>query len=171
METPHGVPALSYALRESKRPGKFNKQKALELGVPEGPLFSKLQKGNTVTLKDGRTVNPDMVLGPARPGRTIVFSGDSRPNVAMIQFAKDADVLIHEATFTSEHEDIAYQYGHTTARQAAQIASEAHVGQLFLTHISPRYLDHREILKDAKQEFLHTSVPKDFDEITVSLKK
>ena len=170
LHTPHGVPALAYALRESGRPGKFNKQKALNLGIPEGPLFSKLQKGNIITLKDGRTITPDMVLGPPRPGRTIVFSGDSRPNVSMIEFAKEADVLIHEATFTSEHEDIAYQYGHSTARQAAQIASEAQVKQLFLTHISPRYLDYKKILNDAKQEFPQTIVPKDFDEISVALK-
>jgi len=170
LETLHGVPTLAYALRESKRPGKFNKKKALDLGVPEGPLFSKIQKGNTITLDDRKKITPDMVLGPARPGRTIVFSGDTRPFVTMISFAKKADVLIHEATFTSEHEEIAYQYGHTTAQQAAQIAKEAEVKKLILTHISPRYLNHIEILKDAKEEFSNTIVPKDFDEVNIALK-
>lgn len=167
----HGIPALAYRLVEDTRPGKFNKPKALELGIPEGPLFSKLQRGKTITTPDGSVITPDMILGPPRPGRTIVFSGDTRPCEEMIPFCKHADVLIHEATFDSSLEDIAYQYGHTTAVQAARIAKESSVGSLFLIHISPRYLDYRVLLTEAKKIFSNCFVPKDFDMFTVPLKK
>lgn len=171
MAVDHGIPAVAYMLKEDMRPGRFNKPKALELGIPEGPLFSKLQKGNSITLDDGRVITPDMVLGQPRPGRKIVISGDTRPYQPMVAFAKNADVLIHEATFDSELEDIALDYGHTTARQAAVIAKKANVGKLFLVHISPRYLDHRVLEEDAKKIFPQSFVPKDFQEVEVPLKK
>jgi ribonuclease Z len=167
----HGVPALAYCLVENMRPGKFDKPKALSLGIPEGPLFSKLQKGETISLKDGRKITPDVVLGPERKGRKIVFSGDTRPMKEMVEFAKDADVLIHEATFESELEDVAGEYGHTTAAQAAEIAKEANVEKLFLIHISPRYIDYRLLEEDARKIFKESFVPKDFQEIEVKLKK
>ena len=171
LKVDHGVPALSYKLVEDMRPGKFNKPRALELGVPEGPLFSKLQHGKTVTLTDGTIIKPEMILGPPRLGRTIVYSGDTRPCEAMIDFCKNADVLIHEATFDSSLEDIAFQYGHTTAKQAATIASKAKVDTLYLIHISPRYLDHRVLQNEARQIFSKSFVPRDFDMVTVPLKK
>jgi len=167
----HGVPALAYSLVENMRPGKFDKPKALKMGIPEGPLFSKLQKGETVTLKDGREISPDMILGPERKGRKIVISGDTVPVKNMAEFAKDADVLVHEATFESELEDVADDYGHTTAFQAGEIAKKAKVGKLFLIHISPRYLDHRVLENDAKKAFKDSIVPKDFQEFEVKLKK
>ena len=141
----HGVPTLSYCLEEKMRPGKFNKQKALELGIPEGPLFSKIQKGQTIVLTDGKKITPEMILGPARKGRKIVISGDTRPIDKMVDFAKDADVLIHEATFDSSLEDISLDYGHTNASQAAEIAKKAYVDKLFLIHISPRYNENNVI--------------------------
>jgi len=167
----HGVPALAYALEEKKRPGKFNKPKALKLGIPEGPLFSKLQHGETITLEDGRKITPDMVLGPSRKGRKIVISGDTIPLSKMIDFAKDADVLIHEATFDSSLEDVSFEYGHTTARQAAEIAKEANVGELYLTHISPRYNNGKDLEDEANKIFKKSFVPKDFQEINIRLKK
>jgi ribonuclease Z len=167
----HGVPALAYCLVENMRPGKFDKPKALSLGIPEGPLFSKLQKGETISLKDGRKITPDVVLGHERKGRKIVFSGDTRPMKEMVEFAKDADVLIHEATFESELEDVAGEYGHTTAAQAAEIAKEANVEKLFLIHISPRYIDYRLLEEDARKIFKESFVPKDFQEIDIKLKK
>jgi len=167
----HGVPGVAYSLEEKMRPGKFDKPKALGLGIPEGPFFSKLQKGKTITLKDGRKITPNMVLGSPRQGRKIVFSGDTEPLDTMIKFSKNADVLIHEATFDSNLEDIAGQYGHTTAHQAAEIAKKANVGELFLTHVSPRYLDKRVLENDAKDVFKNSYVPRDFDEIEVKLKK
>jgi ribonuclease Z len=167
----HGVPALAYSIIENMRPGKFDKPKALKMGIPEGPLFSKLQKGETITLEDGRKITPSMVLGPKRKGRKIVISGDTIPVKNMIEFAKDADVLIHEATFESELEDVAVDYGHTTGFQAGEIAKKANVDKLFLTHISPRYLDYRVLENDAKKAFKNSIVPKDFQEFEVKLKK
>ncbi len=167
----HGIPSLAYSLIEAKRPGRFNKPKALSLGIPEGPLFNKLQKGTAITLEDGTLVTPSMVLGPSRRGRKIVFSGDTRPTKNMISFAQDADVLIHEATFASDLEETALNYGHSTAAHAAEIAKKAKVKALYLTHISPRYMDYRDIQDDAREIFAESYVPKDFDQVTVSLEK
>jgi ribonuclease Z len=167
----HNVPALAYSIEENKRPGKFYKSKALGLGIPEGPLFNKLQKGQKITLNNGKKINPDMVLGPPRKGRKVVISGDTIPYEKLVNFSKNADILIHDATFNSEFEDIARDYGHTTALQAAEIAKKAKVGKLYLTHISPRYLDHQIIQDDARKVFKNSFVPKDFQEIVVRLKK
>jgi len=171
MSVKHGIPAFAYSLVEKMRPGKFDKPKALKLGIPEGPLFSKLQHGKTITLKDGRTITPDMILGPSRKGRKIVISGDTKPVDEMISFAKDADVLVHEATFDSSLEDVAGEYGHTTAAQAANIAKKAGVDKLYLTHISPRYLDDRVLENEACQVFKNSFSSRDFQEVEIKLKK
>jgi ribonuclease Z len=171
LKVKHNVPAFSYCLQEHQRPGKFNKPKALELEVPEGPLFSKLQGGQAITLANGKKITPDMILGPSRNGRKIVISGDTMPCEEMVAFSKNADVLVHEATFDSELGDIAKEYGHTTAAQAAEIAKKAGVEKLFLVHISPRYLDYRVIENDARKIFIQSFVPKDFQEIEIKLKK
>jgi ribonuclease Z len=171
LKVDHNVPAFSYCLREHQRPGKFNKPKALKIGIPEGPLFSKLQRGQTVNLPNGAKITPDMILGPSRKGRKIVISGDTKPCEEMIAFSKDADILVHEATFDSRLEAIAKEYGHTTASQAATIAKKARVEKLFLVHISPRYLDFRVLEDEARTVFLHSYVPKDFQEIEIRLHK
>ena len=167
----HGVPTIAYTLEEKMRPGKFDKPKALKLGIPEGPLFSNLQHGETIILKDGKKITPDMVLGSPRKGRKIVISGDTVPIDKMVDFAKNADVLIHEATFDSSLEEISSEYGHSTAFQAAEIAKAANVDKLFLTHISPRYLDNRILEDEARKVFKNSFVPKDFQEVEVKLKK
>ncbi|HIH29255.1 MAG TPA: ribonuclease Z [Thermoplasmata archaeon] len=167
----HNVPAFAYRLNEFQRAGKFNKPKALKMGIPEGPLFSKLQKGQTITLPNGEKVTPDMILGPSRKGRTIVISGDTKPCEQMIGFSEDADILIHEGTFDSKLQDIAKEYGHTTAAQAAEIAKKAKVEKLYLVHISPRYLDFHVLEDEARSVFPHSYVPKDFQEVEVKLKK
>jgi len=167
----HGVPTIAYALEEKMRPGKFNKPKALKLGMPEGPLFSKLQRGESVILKNGRKIKPNMVLGPPRMGRKIVISGDTKPIEEMIDFARDADVLIHEATFDSTLEDISSDFGHSTALQAAKIAKKANVDKLLLTHISPRYLDDNVLQDEARKMFKNSHVVKDFQEVDIKLKK
>jgi ribonuclease Z len=167
----HNVPTLAYSLKEDMRVGRFNKPKALKLGVPEGPFFSKLQRGESITLENGREITPDMVLGPPRPGRKIVISGDTKLCEKLIDFSRDADVLIHDATFDSELEDVAEDYGHATAYQAAEVAKRANVEKLFLIHVSPRYLDHRVLEKDARKVFKNSFVPKDFQEVEVKLKK
>jgi ribonuclease Z len=171
LKVKHGIPAFAYCLEEKKRPGKFDKSKALGLGIPEGPLFSKLQRGENINLQNGKKISPKSVLGPPRKGRKIVISGDTIPIKNMISFAKDADVLIHEATFDSSLEDISNEYGHTTASQAADIAKKAKVERLYLTHISPRYINSDTLEKEAKKIFKNSFVPKDFQEVEVKLKK
>ena len=171
LKVSHNVPALAYSVKEYQRAGKFNKSKALKMGIPEGPLFSKLQKGQTIILSNGEKVTPDLILGPSRKGRKIVISGDTKPSNQIIGFSEDADVLIHEATFDSRLQDIAREYGHTTAAQAAEIAKEAGVEKLFLVHISPRYLDYHVLEDEARSVFPHSYAPKDFQEIEVKLKK
>ena len=167
----HNVPALGYVLEEDMRPGRCNKKKALELGIPEGPLFGRLQRGESIKLKDGRMITPDMVLGPPRPGRKVVYTGDTKPCNKVVEFARNADLLIHDATFLSDLEDVAIEYGHSTARQAAEIAKEANVDRLVLTHISPRYLDDRAIEEEAKNIFENSIVARDFLKLEVKLRK
>lgn len=166
----HNVPTLSYCLEEDIRPGKFNKERALELGVPEGPMFRKLQKGEEVKI-NGKVIKPSMVLGKPRPGRKITISGDTAPCDALISFAKGSDVLIHDATFDSSFEERANEYGHSTAKQAGEIAKKACVEKLFLTHISPRYKSTDVLEKEARDIFPETFVARDFMEVEVKLKK
>lgn len=169
LATKHNVPSLAYSLEEHMRPGKFNKPKALHLDIPEGPLFSKLQHGQTITLKNGTTITPGMVLGPPRKGRKIVITGDTTYDENLIQFSKEADVLIHDATFDSTFVESA-EYGHSTAAQAAMIAKQADADTLFLTHLSPRYLDPKVIEDDARKIFPRSFAAKDLQEIEVKLK-
>lgn len=170
IEACHNVPTLAYCLQEDERPGRFNKKRALELGIPEGPLFRKLQRGESIEI-NGKTITPDMVLGPPRPGRKITISGDTRPCERLIKFASKSDVLIHDATFDSSLQEKANEYGHSTARQAAEIAKKAEVENLFLTHISPRYRKTEILEKEAKEIFPNSMVAKDFMEFEVKLKK
>ena len=170
IEACHNVPALAYCLEEDKRPGRFNKKKALELGIPEGPLFRKLQMGQSIEI-NGKIITPDMVLGPPRPGRKIVITGDTKPCERIVEFAKNSDVLIHDATFDSSLEEKANEYGHSTAKQAAEIAKKACVERLYLTHISPRYHDAKLLEEEAREIFPNSWVAHDFMEVEVKLKK
>ena len=157
----HRGEAYGYALIEEDRPGRFDAELAAKLGVTPGPDFGRLQRGETV---DG--VAPEQVVGETRRGRKLVFSGDTSP-CDMVRVAADgADVLVHEATFTSEERDRALETGHTTARQAAELAAEAGVGLLALTHVSTRYFG-GEIRDEARAIFARTEVPRDFDLIDV----
>lgn len=160
-ELAHSVTSLGYALVEDPRPGRFDKPKAVDLGVPEGPAFSQLQQGTPVELEDGTVVTPDQVLGPARRGRKIVVTGDCMPCEATVELAYHADVLVHEATFSSELSDEANTRGHSTAQQAAFIAKSAGVAKLFLTHISPRYNDPEPLETEAQAVFEDTVVARD----------
>jgi ribonuclease Z len=166
--TDHSIESTGYALVEDERPGHFDLAAARALGVPEGPLFGRLQRGEAVTLESGETVTPSQVVGPARSGRRIVFSGDTRPCRTLFDAAVDADLLVHEATFLDEERDRAGETGHTTALQAAQIARDAGVRMLALTHLSTRYMG-REIAAEAVAEFADTVVPRDFDTIELPL--
>lgn len=162
----HNVPTLAYAVEENTRPGRFNVKKAKKLGIPEGPLFRRLQKGENVTVK-GRRIMPDMVLGRPRKGKKIVYIPDTKPSEAIADFAKGSNVLIHDATADSSLEKKANRYGHSSARQAAVTAEKAGVKLLFLTHISPRYEDAGILEKDAKKVFSNSVVAEDFLEYDV----
>ncbi|MFY2558724.1 ribonuclease Z [Corallococcus terminator] len=150
----HRINALAYALVEDGRPGRFNVEKARELGVPPGPSFGKLQKGEAVTLEDGRTVKPEDVLGPPRAGRRVVISGDTRPCAAVVNASKDADLLIHESTFSDDEQERAQETHHSTAREAAWVAREAGARRLILTHLSSRHdTDPAKLLTQAREEY------------------
>lgn len=143
----HPGGANGYALIEDPRLGRFDPERAHALGVPEGPLFGKLHRGETVRLPDGASVSPREIVGPPRPGRRVVYSGDTRPCDATVEIARGADLLIHEATFSDEEEDRAVKTGHSTAAQAAQVAARAAVRRLALTHLSARYSDRPGVLE------------------------
>lgn len=157
----HRTEAFGYALVEDDRPGRFDAERATARGVTPGPDFGRLQRGETV---DG--VRPDEVIGPDRPGRRVVLSGDTAPCDPIRMAAEGADLLVHEATFTEEERDRALQTGHSTARQAALLAEEAGVRMLALTHLSTRY-GGREIKDEARAVFANTVVPRDFDVIEI----
>ena len=165
-EAVHTVPCLSYVLEERPRPGRFGVERAEALGVPIGPLYSRLQEGETVRIGD-RTIRPEDVLGPPRRGRKIVYTGDTMPYEELVEIARHADVLIHDATSDAALEEKANRYGHSSSRQAAQVAKEANVGLLVLTHLSPRYEDPATILDDAKKVFGNVRVAEDFLEVEV----
>lgn len=170
IEADHDAPAVGYVLEEDERPGRFDKARALELGVPEGPLFGRLQAGESVELEDGSIVEPEQVLGPPRPGRTVVYSGDTRPTDALVDVAEGADLLVHEATFGSDRADRATETGHSTAEAAGRQADQAGVRRLALVHTSSRYAGRRgELRAEAEATFDgKVLLPDDGDEIEVS---
>jgi ribonuclease Z len=159
----HRVPAYGYVVFEDMRPGVFDPETAVALGVTPGPEFGRLQRGETV-----RGVRPEQVLGPARPGRKLVVSGDTRPCEALRIAAHRADLLVHEATFANEEEQRAAETGHSTAAQAAMLARDADVRLLALTHFSTRYPVGR-LRDEARAVFADTVLPRDFDTIDIPL--
>jgi ribonuclease Z len=161
-ETEHRADTVGYALAEHIRRGRFHPERARELGVPEGPLWGELHRGRPVRLDDGRVVGPDDLVGSPRRGRTVVYSGDTRPHLALIEAARGADLLIHEATFGGDETERAVETGHSTASEAARVAVEAGVRRLVLTHISPRYSrDAPELLAEARAVFPETEIARD----------
>jgi ribonuclease Z len=166
-----GAAAVGWVLAEEERLGRFNPELARELGVPEGPLWGQLHRGRTVTLPDGRTVDPAALVGRPRPGRVVVYTGDTRPCEATVEAARGADVLVHEATFADEEAARAAETGHSTAREAATVAAAAGVGRLLLTHLSARYSrDVSDLDREAKSCFPASVVAKDGMEVEVALK-
>ncbi len=160
--TDHRADTIGFALVEHDRLGRFDPEQAQDLGIPEGPLWGKLHRGETVTLEDGRVIDPARLVGPPRPGRTVVYAGDTRPSQAVVEASRDANLLVHEATFGEDEVDRAKETGHSTARQAARVAKEARVRQLALTHISARYSrDAPELAAEAREDFPDTVIARD----------
>ncbi len=165
-----GSRSLGYAVAEQDRLGRFNPELARSMGVPEGPLWGRLHKGETVTLPDGRQVSPDMLVGIARRGRKIVFTGDTRPCESVVAAAWDADVLVHEATFADDEAERARETGHSTATEAATVAKAASARRLVLTHLSARYSRETDLLEsEARAVFPNTQVARDGMEIVLPL--
>jgi len=161
LKAEHRGTALSYAIVEDTRPGHLDSELAQRLGVPFGPDLGRLQRGETVN-----GVAPEQVIGPQRPGRKVVLSGDTQPSEMVAVAAHEADVLVHEATFGQDELPRAQQTGHSTATQAAELARDAGVRMLALTHLSPRYMG-RELRDEARAIFPATVVPRDFDTIEI----
>jgi len=172
-EVDHGPgPSFGYALVEQQRKGRFNPEKARSLGITEGPLWGKIHRGESVTLENGRVVEAAELVGPPRPGRTVVITGDTRPCDATERAANDADLLVHEATFGDEEAERAVETGHSTAREAAQLARRAKCRRLLLTHFSARYSrDAAELETQAKSEFADTAIAKDGMQVDIPFRE
>jgi ribonuclease Z len=153
----HGPRSLGYALIEHQRLGRFDPERAAELGVPEGPLFGRLHRGQDVEI-DGRLIRAAELVGPARPGRRIVYSGDTRPCEETLEIARDADLLVHDATFAHDEAERARDTNHATAREAAALARRAGVLRLALTHISARYADDPRPLEREARDVFRSSI-------------
>jgi len=163
----HRIFALGYRVEEKLKPGRFNLEKARQLGIPVGPLYGMLQSGNEVRLADGRVIKPADVLGPPRRGKSVSYCLDTRPCENAVELARETDLLIYEATFTHEYIEEARLYGHSTAGQAAVVAREANARQLLITHFSSRYPDPRPLLEEARSVFPATTMADDLLEIEV----
>ena len=161
----HRTTAFGYRLAEPQRPGRFDPVAAERLGVPEGPAFSALQRGEEVRGSDG-VVRPQDVMGEARPGRTVVVSGDTAPCMATAEAAQGAELLIHDGSFAEEEAQRAIETGHSTAGQAAALAREARVRLLALVHVSSRY-NVGQVLDEARATFEQTVAPRDFDLVEI----
>jgi len=160
--TDHRPGSIGFALVEHTRLGRFDPARARALGIPEGPLWGQIHRGQAVTLPDGRTLGPDELVGAPRPGRTVVLTGDTRPCDAVREVSRGADLLVHDATFGEDEQERARETGHSTAREAAQVARDAAVHRLALTHISARYSrDAPELLAEAQECFPAAIVARD----------
>ncbi len=163
----HGTPAVGYALREFPRPGRFDVERARSLGIPEGPLFGRLHRGEAVEV-EGRRIEPSEVVGDPRPGRLVVYTGDTRPSREVEGAAAGADLLIHDATFTEEEAARARETFHSTAAGAARLARKAGVRKLCLTHVSARYSANPSPLeREARREFSDAVVAYDGLEVEI----
>jgi ribonuclease Z len=163
----HRVVTLGFAFVEKDRPGEFNVEAAQRLGIPAGPLFGKLQRGERVTLSDGAVVEPQRVLGAPRRGRKVVYCTDTRPCHQAVELARYADLLIYEGTFDESRADDAWRKGHSTVVQAAEVARVAGVKRLLLTHVSPRYEESCILQSQAAAVFSNVVVAEDLMEVDV----
>ena len=168
----HRMESYAYAITEKPRPGRFDAEAARALGVPFGPLFGQLKAGETITLPNGTVVSPEGLTGPPRPGRKVVVSGDTGYAPDLVAFAQNADALVHEATYANAEAVLADRAAHSTAGVAAQVAREANVRRLILTHFSARYDGESgpqiaDLLADAREGFPETLAAHDFMRVAV----
>jgi ribonuclease Z len=171
----HGLPSLGFILEEDPRPGRFNREQAIALGVPSGPLFGRLQRGEAVTVGIGDasvTIRPEQVMGYPRPGRKIVYTGDTRTvHPSIMDIAHDADLLIHDATYDESEAARAAEFYHATASQAGEAATALNARTLVLVHTSSRYTDVQTHLSDAQKKYSgRILVPNDLDMVEVAFR-
>jgi len=164
----HDVPSLGYLFEEESKEGTFQRKKAEKMGIPPGPLYSKLQKGEEITF-EGRKVKPSEVMdyGKGRKGRRIGIVMDTRPSARIAEFVSEVDLLVHESSFCEDLRGRADETAHSVAGDVAKVAKEAKVKRLALTHISPRYKNPKEILKEAKKGFKDVFVAEDLQKVGV----
>lgn len=170
VQTDHGVMSLGYIFETKKRPGRFNRQRAVEVGVPPGPLFAKLHRGESVTLSDGRTIDPNEcgIVGSERPGLKITYSGDTRESEIFFKKAAGSDLLIHESSFSQDLSELAAEWNHSTAGGVARLSKKYNIQKLALVHISPRFSDDASVLlKEASEIFENTFLPNDLDVVEI----
>jgi ribonuclease Z len=167
----HGVPSYGYRVIEKDRPGTLLADQLIEAGVQPGPIFKKIKNGEIVTLEDGRTIEPSKFLGAPQKGRIVTILGDTRYCEKAIHLAQNADLLIHEATFSKGEEKLAFDYFHSTTYQAAKVAKQADCKSLCITHISSRYDQFASagLVDEAKEIFQNTVIAEDFKEILIKL--
>jgi ribonuclease Z len=163
----HRVVAFGYALEEKPRPGRFDVEAARRLGIPPGPLYGRLQRGEAVALDGGRRVEAHEVVGPARPGLRFCYCTDTGPSDGALRLARGADLLVHEATYTDDMAEEATARGHSTAAGAARVARAAEARRLLITHFSPRYDDPAPLLAEARAIFPNTTAAYDLIEVAV----
>lgn len=163
----HRVPAFGYRVAEKDKPGRFDAERAEAMGIPSGPIYGRLKRGDVITLPDGRRINGADLCGPPQIGRKFVYCTDTIYCDSAVNLAADADVLVHEATFSHQDAELAYQRLHSTSTMAAQVALAGRVKQLIMTHFSPRYapgnaiaLD--DLLTEARAIFPNTTMARDF---------
>ncbi|MDX2241816.1 MAG: ribonuclease Z [Leptolyngbyaceae cyanobacterium bins.302] len=169
----HRVPAFGYRVAEKDRPGHFNVEKAIALGIPSGPLYGKLKRGETIVLPDGRHIRGSEFCGPTQIGRKFAYCTDTVYCESAVELAQEADVLIHESTFAHQDAELAYQRLHSTSTMAAQVALGAQAKQLILTHFSPRYapgnpLEIKDLLLEARAIFPNTEIAQDFMTVEIA---
>jgi len=165
----HGIPSYGFRIEEKDKVGSLMAEKLKEDNVPFGPLFGKLKNGETVELKDGRTINGKDYIGPPIKGRIVTILGDTKPNPNIRLLAKKADLLVHEGTFRHQDKEMAKDYNHSTNVQAARVAKENNVKKLVLNHISSRYLynELNEMLQETREIFPNSFIMNDFSEVDI----
>lgn len=167
----HVIECWGFVFREKPRAGRFDEKKAEALGIPIGPLRGQLVQGKTIQLPDGKIVEPNEVVGPPRKGRSVAYCLDTRPCEGDLRLAFEADLVIHEATFDESMKQEIETWGHSTAKQAAQIAKQANAKRLLLTHISPRYFEGKELLREARSQFKESEIAYDLSEWKIEVEE
>ncbi|RLL48141.1 ribonuclease Z [Oceanobacillus piezotolerans] len=160
----HAIPSFGYRIIEKDRPGELLVNKLMDLGIKPGPIYSKIKENPSVILDNGQVIFRKDVIGPNKKGRIVSILGDTRYRDEHIEFIKNSDVLVHEATFAQEHEELAKNYYHSTTTQTAALARNGNVKRLVLTHISSRYQNEttQSLLREAQELFENTVIAEDF---------